>query len=83
MSENIKPFRYRCDVPMAKKKGILKYCDKKCRYCLCGIVMDERGYEFHVPDSLHGCTNFVLRNYAKGKWVGYDRATGEELNNDD
>ena len=70
--------KYRCDKAMARKKGILKYCDHKCKYCLCGIGMNDLGYESHNPDNPNGCTNFIMRNYARGKWVGYERVTGEE-----
>ncbi len=54
--------RWRCDVSMARKKGVLGMCDKKCRYCLCAISTDEFGREEHLPDLAQPCSNFTLRN---------------------
>lgn len=54
--------KVRCDVPMADKKGIRKYCDKKCGECLCAIVMDEFGNEKHLADMQSGCGAIVTRN---------------------
>lgn len=55
--------RWRCDVSMARKKGVLRMCDKKCRYCLCAISIDEFGREEHVADMTSTpCGNFTLRN---------------------
>lgn len=56
--------KYRCDIQMAEKKNIRKYCNKKCNECLCGIGMDEWGREEHVGDMLQGCGNIMLRNLA-------------------
>ena len=56
--------RFRCDVPMSEKKGILRYCDKKCRNCLCALAMDEWGREEHVSLDQE-CANFTLRNLKK------------------
>lgn len=40
--------RYRCDEPMAEKKGMLKYCNKRCMNCLCAIKTDALGNDSHV-----------------------------------
>ena len=55
--------RYRCDVPMADKKGILRFCNKKCKECICAIAIDEWGRYEHVsmPDG-GTCSNVTLRN---------------------
>ena len=55
--------RYRCDVPMARRKGILGKCDKRCRSCLCAIGMSEHGYESHVSLDQGGTSeNLASRN---------------------
>ena len=54
--------KYRCDIPMATKKKIRKYCNGKCDQCLCGIGMDKLGHEYHVADMTGGCGNIVTRN---------------------
>ena len=37
----------RCDRPMAEKKGILPYCDHKCKECMAGIRREDPGREGH------------------------------------
>ena len=32
---------YKCDVPMAEKKGLLKYCNKRCNGCIAAIWRDS------------------------------------------
>lgn len=64
--------RYRCDHEMATKKGIRQICDKRCRYCLCAIRMNDHGVEAHVPDMAEGSSNFTIRNTIK--MSGRDRA---------
>ena len=54
--------RYRCDVAMARSKGILRFCNKKCKDCLCAIRTNEHGEEEHTHDLKHPCGNFTLRN---------------------
>lgn len=58
--------RYRCDMPMAIKKGVRQVCDRKCKNCLCAIAMSESGSEHHVGLADEGsCGNIVRRNRAK------------------
>lgn len=58
--------RYRCDVPMADKKGMRQVCDRKCRNCLCAIAMTGSGEEHHVGMVDEGsCGNVTRRNSAK------------------
>ena len=54
--------KYRCDVPMAKKKNIRRNCDKKCWHCLCAIRTNASGSVEHIPDMRSPCANFTLRN---------------------
>lgn len=54
--------RYRCDRPMAEKKGVLQYCDRRCRECLCAIKIDEWGREEHNGDLQGGSSIFTARN---------------------
>lgn len=61
--------RYRCDEPMAKAKNVRRYCNKKCKECLCAISTDEWGREEHNVDLQTGrCTNISIRNQ---RTVGY------------
>lgn len=39
--------RIRCDEPMARRKGILQYCDRNCERCIAGIRMEDSGIEAH------------------------------------
>ena len=48
MNEKPAIVRRRCDVPMARNKGLLRVCDKRCRTCLACIEVDEFGQESHV-----------------------------------
>lgn len=41
--------RYRCDKPMAHKKGLLKFCDRKCNRCVAGLAYGRGYIEGHVP----------------------------------
>ena len=52
----------RCDIPMARRKGILGRCNRQCRTCLCCIVMGEGGIEHHVTVSHGGDPNLQARN---------------------
>lgn len=54
--------RYRCDVPMAKKKGILKHCNSDCKDCLCAIKMSDDGSEEHVGLLNEGSPQFMMKN---------------------
>lgn len=54
--------KYKCDIPMATKKGIRQVCNGKCNQCLCAISIDDWGREEHVPDLGQPCGNFTLRN---------------------
>lgn len=69
--------RYRCDRPMARKKGILRHCDKKCKYCLCAISMDEWGHEEHTPVMPGGCTNFTVKNLKIMMGREHDKSAGK------
>ena len=53
---------WRCDRPMAEKKRVLKYCNKECSNCFCGITKDATGHEHHAPDMTRGSRIFMLRN---------------------
>ena len=58
--------RYRCDKPMAIKKGIRQVCDRKCRD-ICALAMSESGHEYHVGLSDGGtCSNAIRRNMSRG-----------------
>lgn len=54
--------KYRCDRPMADKKGISQTCDKNCGGCICALVMDESGQERHVNLDGGSCGNVNRRN---------------------
>lgn len=54
--------RYECDRSMARKKQIRKYCNRKCRGCICAITVDEWGRREHVPDLQDPCGNVTIRN---------------------
>ena len=41
--------RRRCDVPMAEKKGVLKYCDHNCELCVACIEISGSFLESHAP----------------------------------
>lgn len=59
--------RYRCDKPMAIKKGIRQVCDRQCKDCVCAIAKSGNGEEHHVGLTESGsCTNVLRRNQAKG-----------------
>ena len=40
---------YRCDIPMARKKGLLRICNKRCSECVAAITMGPGYIEAHVP----------------------------------
>ena len=69
--------RYRCDYPMATKKGIRRHCDKKCGQCICAIATDEWGMESHVPDLAQPCSNVTLRNLKVMMGREHDKSTGK------
>lgn len=54
----------RCDVPMARKKGLLRLCDHKCSTCVACLEMDESGQEEHAVRDLRREMDpkLVLRN---------------------
>lgn len=51
---------YRCDKPMAEKKGVLKCCNQKCDECPCAIKNDG-GSESHVVLE-RPCSTLALKN---------------------
>lgn len=57
--------RRRCDVPMARKKGILDNCHGKCADCLCCIEMDSLGNESHVARVHGGDLGLASRNLSR------------------
>lgn len=70
---------YRCDKPMAIKKGIRQVCDRKCRDCICALAMSESGHEYHVGLSDGGtCSNVIRRNMSRGLFYKVD--TTRKLN---
>lgn len=65
---------YRCDEPMAIKKGIRQVCDRKCRDCICALAMSESGNEYHVGFADGGsCANVTRRNKTKGLYQRPDK----------
>lgn len=66
--------RYHCDVPMAKKKKVLQYCNRKCNECLCAIRTDGDGRQEHVGDMPQGCPIIQARNF--GAAFGKSRKRG-------
>lgn len=54
--------RYRCDRPMARSKGILKYCNKKCAQCLCAIKVGSGGEDQHNGIMPQGSSPFTAKN---------------------
>lgn len=54
--------RRRCDVPMARRKGLLYRCSRRCKDCLCCIETDEYGNEQHVAIVRGGDANLIARN---------------------
>lgn len=55
----------RCDVPMARRKGLLNKCKKDCRHCLCCIEMNEWGRESHVDTVRGGDPGLLARNLSR------------------
>ena len=72
--------KYRCDKSMARKKGIYYYCDRKCKGCLCALVIDASGRESHTPDLLQPCGNVAARNvgYMSGERYGEQQRKGKK-----
>lgn len=71
---------YRCDEPMAKKKGIRQVCDRKCKNCICALAMSESGHEYHVGFGDGGtCANVMRRNKSMGL---YQKPDGTSTPND-
>lgn len=61
--------KYKCDVPMAKKKGIYRRCNKKCVDCLCGMRINEMGVYEHHADYQQGVDpNFAIKNLLVMSW---------------
>ena len=52
----------RCDVPMARRKGLLGYCQRRCSQCLCCIEKDAYGGEQHVSIVRGGDPGIIARN---------------------
>ena len=65
---------YRCDKPMAIKKGIRQNCDRDCRNCLCALAIDSFGHEHHVGmvEGSGSCGNITRRNRAMGYYYKAD-----------
>ena len=57
--------RRRCDVPMARRKGLLGKCRRNCGECLCCIEMDEWGNESHVGVVRGGDAGIMARNLSR------------------
>ena len=70
--------KYRCDKPMAEKKGILQVCDHDCKNCLCAMAMSESGAEYHVGITNSGTSaNVTRRNHAMGFYIRPNEVTGK------
>lgn len=52
----------RCDEPMARRKGLLGYCQHRCSECLCCIEKDAHGSEQHVSIVRGGDPGLIARN---------------------
>lgn len=57
--------RRRCDVSMAKAKGVFGACGFNCANCLCCIEMDGSGNESHVAVVHGGDPGILARNLGR------------------
>ena len=71
--------RYECDKPMAEKKRVLQYCNKKCADCLCAIGVDETGRREHVSNLRQPCGNILTRNIQWLNEAGKSRKRGRPI----
>lgn len=55
----------RCDVPMARSKGLLGKCLGRCQECLCCIEKDSNGNEQHVSVVRGGDPGLIARNLSR------------------
>lgn len=74
--------QYRCDIPMATKKGIRRVCDRNCKHCLCALAMDGNGHEHHVGLVSGSCANITRRNRARGYYTKVEADRFENQTND-
>ena len=66
--------RRRCDVPMARKKGLLP-CSHRCRTCLACIQINRLGEERHTPNFKKkgsGDPGLLARNLLRGGFIDED-----------
>lgn len=66
--------RRRCDVPMARKKGLLP-CGHRCRTCLACIQINRLGEERHTPNFKKkgsGDPGLLARNLLRGGFIDED-----------
>ena len=61
--------KIRCDVPMARSKGLLP-CNKHCLSCVACIAMDEDGREEHIGGRRMSDPALVVRNMRLRSYYG-------------